>query len=252
MSEPATILASAPKMHCCATGFLHTGTPSGETIQLAELSTYIARPKEPTNKIVLFFSDVYGPFFVNNSLLIDWFALQGYLVVAVDYFEGDPIHIAREREGFNVDEWIGIKHLRAKATTPSWVDAVMSTFGNANTTYVTVGYCFGAPFVMDICATDKVRAGAFAHPALLNEDHFKNLKQPLFLSCSETDATFASEARHRSETILAEIKALYHYQLFSGVQHGFALRGNMEVENERWAKEESARSIVRWWNRFTN
>ncbi|GJJ11545.1 hypothetical protein Clacol_005779 [Clathrus columnatus] len=228
MSEPA-VLASAPRMHCCASGFLHEGTPSGETTQLAGLNTYIARPKEPTNKIVLFFSDVYGPFFINNSLLIDWFASQGYLVVAVDYFEGDPIHLAREREGFNLDEWIGIKHPRATLITPTWIDAVMSTFG----------YCFGASFVMDICAADKVKAGAFAHPALLNENHFENIKlsnaSPRAPSekIIETDFTFPSEARHRSEVILAEIKATYHYQLFSGVQHGFALRGDMNVENER-------------------
>lgn len=42
------------------------------------------------------------------------------------------------------------------------------------------GYCFGAPFVMDICATDKVKAGAFAHPAFLNEEHFRNLKRSYF------------------------------------------------------------------------
>jgi Dienelactone hydrolase family len=49
----------------------------------------------------------------------------------------------------------------------------------------------------------------------------------------EVDPTFPAQSRHTSEEILAEIKATYHYQLFSGVVHGFALRGDMDNENER-------------------
>jgi dienelactone hydrolase len=54
----------------------------------------------------------------------------------------------------------------------------------------------------------------------------------MFFSCSEIDHTFPAESRHIAEKILADNKQLYHFQLFSGVAHGFALRGNMDVENE--------------------
>lgn len=83
------------------------------------------------------------------------------------------------------------------------------------------------------------------------------------------DITFPPKSRHTSEEILTEKKATYHYQLFSGVVHGFALRANLEIENQRrsnelclirylsqkslnlgWAKEQSAKGIVGWWNRF--
>lgn len=83
------------------------------------------------------------------------------------------------------------------------------------------------------------------------------------------DFTFPAKSRHTSEEILAEKKAAYHYQLFSGVVHGFALRADLEIENARgsnelclvrylsqkllnlgWAKEQSAKGIVGWWNRF--
>lgn len=36
-------------------------------------------------------------------------------------------------------------------------------------------------------------------------------------------------------------------QVFSGVMHGFALRGNMSIERNRWAKEESARACRDWY-----
>lgn len=50
---------------------------------------------------------------------------------------------------------------------------------------------------------------------------------------SETDFTFPTSSRHRAEEILAETKATYHVQLFSGVKHGFSTRGNPDDPNER-------------------
>jgi hypothetical protein len=69
---------------------------------------------------------------------------------------------------------------------------------------------------------------------------------------------------------LIETKATYHIQLFSGVQHGFATKGDPTVENSRtwafieksttinssgnlqpgWAKEQAARSVIEWFHRF--
>lgn len=55
-------------------------------------------------------------------------------------------------------------------------------FGNEKTKYACTGYCFGAPFVMDLLAGDRVSAGAFAHPTALKEEHFTNLKRTLSFS----------------------------------------------------------------------
>jgi dienelactone hydrolase len=63
----------------------------------------------------------------------------------------------------------------------------------------------------------------------------------------ETDRTFPAAARHRAEDILAEIKATYHVQLFSGVSHGFATRGDPNVENERTWKLEGHIWRLRAW-----
>lgn len=50
---------------------------------------------------------------------------------------------------------------------------------------------------------------------------------------TEHDITFPTSERHRAEEILAEIKATYHVQVFSGVEHGFAARGDITLENIR-------------------
>jgi dienelactone hydrolase len=59
------------------------------------------------------------------------------------------------------------------------------------------------------------------------------LPEPLLLSCSEIDHTFDVEGRREALDILQREKKVYQYQLFSGVEHGFALRGNMENAYER-------------------
>jgi hypothetical protein len=41
----------------------------------------------------------------------------------------------------------------------------------------------------------------------------------------------------------------YMVQVFSGVMHGFALRGDMSVERNRWAKEASAKACRDWYVR---
>jgi dienelactone hydrolase len=43
---------------------------------------------------------------------------------------------------------------------------------------------------------------------------------------SETDTTFGLESRRRAEDIMLAAKATYHFQVFSGVSHGFASRGD--------------------------
>lgn len=80
-------------------------------------------------------------------------------------------------EGFDLAAWRS-KHFNfAVENVPKWTDAVKAKYGNEKTKYACTGYCFGAPFVMDLLAGERVSAGAFAHPTALKEEHFMNLKR---------------------------------------------------------------------------
>ena len=94
-------------------------------------------------------------------------------------------------------------------------------------------------------------------------------RRQLNLAFEEIDVTFPLDARRRAEDLLIANGHTYHFQVFSGVSHGFAIRGDPEVENERelktasrvlptcadrgigWAKEASADGILRWFHRFS-
>ncbi|KAJ7827988.1 Alpha/Beta hydrolase protein [Mycena leptocephala] len=250
--DSATI--AHPYCDNCFTGVKHSGDPVGKSVTIANVPTYLSEPPAGVatdngpKKVIIFFADVFGPFYLNNQLLQDYFASHGFFVLGIDYFLGDAVNKHTE-EGFDRNAWFETSRKMANEVTPKWLEEVRKQYG-ADSKYCAVGYCFGGPFVMNLAGTDDIVAAAFAHPAWLNEDQIRNLKHPLLLSCAETDFTFPTEFRRRAEDILIETTAKYQIQVFSGVEHGFAVRGDLANPDGRWAKEESARGIIGWFTRF--
>ncbi|CZR69520.1 related to dienelactone hydrolase [Phialocephala subalpina] len=235
------VFLAKPSAACCLKGTIHEGEPRGCMTTISGIETYISKP--PTEKangyILLYFSDVWGLF--NNGLLImDGFSEAGYLVLGLDYFRGDPMWKHRKNRHDPSDPNFDYEGRKRKHTAfanknvPRWIVEVKRQ------------YCFGAPYVRDELAGDGVTAGAFGHPAFLKEHHFLNLKKPLFLSCSETDHTFDTKSRRRALDLLHNGNTPHQLQLFANVEHGFALRGNMENPYERYVKEQSLRGIIEW------
>jgi dienelactone hydrolase len=243
-------LASAPGS-CCFSGIKHTGTPVGRIEELGGIQTYISDPpaSATTQKVILYLSDIWGSLFINNQLIQDYFASCGYLVLGPDYFFGDAV--PNHPPGRDMQTWLAHATKPAVDAFPTWLESVKAKYGTEKTKYCAVGYCFGAPFVMDLCSDGSVVAGALVHPTLVNESQFEKLDRPLLLSCAEDDFLFPVASRRRAEDIMVARKCTYYIQVFSGVKHGFAVRGDPGVETERWAKEESARGVVEWFDRFT-
>jgi hypothetical protein len=86
-TQSSTVLAGPPGGDCCVKGIKHFGEPSGETITIAGIQTYISKPPPPPKdstssshvdkKIILYFADVFGPFYINAQLLQDYYASHG-------------------------------------------------------------------------------------------------------------------------------------------------------------------------------
>ncbi|EAU93580.2 hypothetical protein CC1G_02810 [Coprinopsis cinerea okayama7 len=226
---------AGPIGDCCVQGVKHTGEPAGKTISIADVPIYLSEPPSPQEgrkKVILYFPDAYGPFFVNAKLLQDFYASQGFYVLGIDYFLGDPIHLHLDSPDFDRAAWVAKSQKQAEEAVPKWLKAVTELYGQ-DSVYNAVGYCFGGPYAIQAAALENVVSVAFAHPSRLNEDHFKNLTKPLLMACAEIDNTFPPASRRRAVDILAEKKLPYHLQLFSGVAHGFGTRGDLNVENSR-------------------
>ncbi|KAF9014599.1 alpha/beta-hydrolase [Hymenopellis radicata] len=241
-----------PLGDCCFKTVPHEGEPKGTVEDIGGAPTYVSEPPNMTStpkRVVLFLADVYGPMYINNKLVQDYFASQGFAVVGLDYFLGDPIYPHFEEEGWDRPKWMEKSKRQAREIFPAWLEGVKQRYGE-DAKYAAVGYCFGAPFVLELGATKFTVAGAIAHPAFLDEHHFHNNKSPLMLSCAETDRTFPLDARRRAESMLVAARTKYFFQIFSGIDHGFATRGDPAIADARWAKEESASAMVRWFSRF--
>ncbi|KAF2098436.1 alpha/beta-hydrolase [Rhizodiscina lignyota] len=245
-----------PPGECCMKGTLHEGEPRGSFESIADVETYIVKPKDGkgNGNIILYYADVWG-MFKNGFLIMDGFADAGYLVVGLDYFRGDPVWKHRKHQkdtttepNFDYEAWKRKHWAFAAEAVPKWNQAVKDKYGNSSTKYACVGYCFGAPYVCDSLADGTCAAGAFGHPAFLKESHFYNLKNPLFLSCAEIDHTFPTEFRNRAIDILNAEHKRYYLQVFQGVEHGFALRGDPNDPYERYTKEKSLSGIVEWFD----
>lgn len=74
---------------CCATGSLHTGTPTGRTETLHGLDCYIAdAPQSPPKGIIIIIPDAFGWTLPNNRILADDYAKNGFTVYLPEFMQG--------------------------------------------------------------------------------------------------------------------------------------------------------------------
>ncbi|KIK53712.1 hypothetical protein GYMLUDRAFT_178543 [Collybiopsis luxurians FD-317 M1] len=261
MSATNRILAGSPG-DCCFAAFKHEGTPVGSKISIADIPTYFVEPRKSNDngcrqypeaeRVLIFFADIWGPFYQSNMLLQDFFAQNGFTVPGIDYFLGDWVYMHEDGSGFNRVKWGQGKVKTANEVLPKWWEAVKVRFGDLLFVGLSSlsGYCFGAPYTMELSADPVVAAAAVAHPTYLNEDRFWKMSKPLMLSCAETDHTFPLPNRRIAQDILIECKIQYYFQIFSGVNYGFASRGDLSIPDACWAREQSVQGIKMWFHRF--
>ena len=103
-----------------------------------------------------------------------------------------------------------------------------------------IGYCYGAKYVIqNLSSSGFLDAGAVAHPSFVSIEEVKEIKRPLIISAAETDSIFPPELRHQTEDELAKLNGVrYQVDLFSGVTHGFAVRGDINNPIVKYAKEK--------------
>ena len=83
----STTLAGPMTAQCCArpgTQLQHEGEPRGREEHYAGVRTYVARPKDSKPKgevknkgVILYFSDIFGPFYTPARLTMDYWAENG-------------------------------------------------------------------------------------------------------------------------------------------------------------------------------
>lgn len=70
--------------------------------------------------------------------------------------------------------------------------------------------------------------------------------------CTEVDQVFPSPKRHECETILEKLSPKQPYQMFlySGTDHGFAVRGDISKDEIKFAKEQAFVQALSWMQHY--
>ncbi|KAJ9360444.1 hypothetical protein DTO027B9_1428 [Paecilomyces variotii] len=231
-------MTSLPPGLCCYQGVKHEGTAKGTLSKLVDIEIYTISPEnKDTDKGILILTDVIGHRFINAQLIADAFAEKRL------FCDGD----------FDMQGWRNGKyHPKGIAHTPETVDPIVDTCVTALRSKYgikkigAVGYCFGGKYVARHLKPGKVDAGYTAHPSYLEAEELRNIKGPLSIAAAETDGIFPPEKRHESEEILKETGLPYHLSLYSGVAHGFAVRGDLSKSVVRYAKEAAFIQALLW------
>ncbi|CAI6091355.1 unnamed protein product [Clonostachys chloroleuca] len=234
-------MASHPPRKCCTLGALHEGEPRGKLVRVGErrIEAYLAiAPQSEGHKDVglLLIPDVFG-ISLNSKLLADMFADEGFTTLIPDFFNGDALPNPRPA-GLDIKAWIKTGSSGDNPHTPETVDPIVVAGLEA----------LKGLGIKEIGGGIKV--GFVAHPSFVEEDELAAINGPLAISAAQTDPIFPPEKRRISEEILIKTKQPYQINIYSGVEHGFAIRGNPKVKLQRYAREQAFKQAVHWFEEF--
>jgi len=264
-------MASNPPASCCSTGHAHTGTPTGTHIQLPSttIAAYLATPPSttpiPSTKAILFVPDILG-LHVNNLLLADRFASAGYLTLVVDPFNGDPFPLTKPFAILGptddlTSDWVAHGSDGKNPHTTAQIDPIVTAAiaylrspAHNITRLAAVGYCVGVKYFirhLDDTSKTKIDVGFGAHPSYVTEEELWASRGPLSIAAAgERDLIFTDELRRKTEEILRKKGEVWSIGLYSGVSHGFAVRGDPGREEDQWAMDEAFEQAVRFFGRW--
>jgi len=252
------------------------------------LPTYIAEPPSgtPPKGIVVIIPDAFGWELPNSRVLADSYAEKGnFRVYLPDFMNG---HWLRHDLLTNIDQVTGaaktwwdtankvlpglvaianfvpfVWFCRQSVATPRIVKFLSDMRANeaASLPVGTAGFCWGGKFVTILCAdTEKaadgkslIDAGFTAHPSgLAIPSDIEAVKLPLSISVGDVDFALPVGGVKQIGEIFdkKEDKEKYELVVIPDAKHGFAVRGNPEVEKELKQGIQAEDQAVNWWTKW--
>jgi dienelactone hydrolase len=112
-----------------------------------------------------------------------------------------------------------------------------------------VGYCFGGWGVFQLGSTANkglVDCISTAHPAFLVEGEIRGLGVPVQICAPQNDSMFPEDLKALCNQVIPTLGIPYDYQHFPGLDHGFAIRGDVRKPAEREGMERAKNAVVAW------
>ncbi|KIK27154.1 hypothetical protein PISMIDRAFT_199985 [Pisolithus microcarpus 441] len=245
----------------CVIGKQYLGSPQGKFQRFGDVHCYVGTPtfEYDQKKALILLTDMFGITFSNNKLLVDNFARAGYWTIAPDYLCGDPAPpYAWNNRGFNVHDWID-KH-PAEVTWPVIREVIQALRDQGVTSFAVTGYCLGGRYAIDLACHQIVDVLIIAHPSQVKDDYvniFQNLadkgKAPFLFEMGSEDTELSVSDQETIDGIFCGDKPYapgYKRKCWDGCPHGFAVRGDMLVEEEFAGKKGSFHDSIEWLKQY--
>ncbi|KAJ8503367.1 hypothetical protein ONZ45_g10926 [Pleurotus djamor] len=187
-------------------GVKHDGVFEGQLTDIGGIKCYVSTPKSDfaSTKAILFLSDGFGITLINNQLIIDDFARNGFKTIAPDILFGDPVpedFMSGKRE-FSFPAWL-LKH--TNEVTRSIIDKVLLALKDEGITHLgVVGYCFGGRYCFDLAFENIATVVVVNHPSLLEspkdlEKYAELSRAPLLINSCTHDQAFPLDAQEKAD-----------------------------------------------------
>ena len=112
-----------------------------------------------------------------------------------------------------------------------------------------VGYCYGGWAVFHLGALSQhnlVDCVSTAHPSFLTAQEIENVGVPTQILAPETDAQFTPDLKRVCNSVISGLGVPYAYEYFPGLNHGFAIRGDVDDPDQRKGMERAKTAVVAW------
>lgn len=115
-----------------------------------------------------------------------------------------------------------------------------------------IGFCYGGwgAFRLGDRNNPLVDCVATAHPTDLAKVEIESVGVPVQILAPERDPMFTEELKAFSNQVIPTLGVAYDYQYFPGLEHGFAVRGNPDIQGEREGMERAKNAAVLWFRQW--
>ncbi|KAF2998212.1 hypothetical protein E8E13_005083 [Curvularia kusanoi] len=236
----------------CATGFEWEGTSDGREEKLNGRNVYATGSS--SRAAILVIPDLFGWTLPNVRMLADRYAYETNSTVYVaDFFDGevvDPEILSDPSKSKSFDMMAFLGRNGKEQSWPEIQSAAQSLKSRYPKLGVT-GFCYGGWGSFRLSDDPSlVDAISVAHPSLLDEAEIAALKVPVQILSPANDHYFTGELKQFTIEALSKAEVQWEYIYFPRMRHGFAVRGNMDTEEEKNSLDRAARSAVSFFNEF--
>ncbi|KAF9807351.1 hypothetical protein IEO21_08263 [Rhodonia placenta] len=250
----------------CVSGNVHTGTPVGEEITLAGLSTY-ATGDPNSQRIVVFGIDVFGWRFVNTRLLADEYATRGFRVYIPDLFDGyehpqwtlnaaaedNPSFFLKLLKPLILLTVVPFVLRNSKSAQSAKIGGLLAHLRAAAPRAAKVGfigYCWGGRYALTMNA--QFDATVAAHPSLVTfPAELKDIGNPIMFLLAARDHGYDGARGRETEKILkGRGLPAVEVRVYDGVNHGWTIRCNMDDPKQREARDDAKERAIGWFEKY--